>query len=222
MNKKKKEKGLTWIKKQIKTFFNRIQDNMNINRAKCIISEFRDKDKRWPLTVDGEDYKVTLGAIFASDDCYEFWVDKDPWIANYMFGFKLFKKSFQNMLIENNFYLDGVFNQLAPIEIRAQKRRVKEWAIEEEMNKLKEQEKRSKIREAAEKRVYGKIKTKRKTFDSDLKETVYSKYNSECAICGANEGLHIHHKDNDAKNNKISNLILLCGICHKKIHMNVR
>lgn len=56
----------------------------------------------------------------------------------------------------------------------------------------------------------------------DLKESVYSKYDSECAICGRNEGLHIHHKDTDSKNNKISNLILLCGVCHKKIHMNVR
>ena len=54
------------------------------------------------------------------------------------------------------------------------------------------------------------------------KEIIFSKFNNECAICSIKEGLHIHHKDQNPSNNIMANLILLCGVCHKKIHMKVR
>jgi hypothetical protein len=91
-----------------------------------------------------------------------------------------------------------------------------------EKEKIKREEQKAKIRERAEREYYGKVKTKRQAFNKDLKEAVYHKYNNECALCGAKEGLHIHHRNQDAKNNQLSNLILLCGVCHKKMHMNVR
>lgn len=91
-----------------------------------------------------------------------------------------------------------------------------------ELHKIKERERKAKIREKVEKEYYGKPKTKREIVSKDLKETIFSKYKNECAICGAKQGLHIHHKDNNAKNNRISNLVLLCGVCHKKAHMKVR
>lgn len=106
-------------------------------------------------------------------------------------------------------------------------KKITEEAIREIVNykrevwKIKRREQKAKLMEKAEKEYYGNIKTKREPL-GDLKEAIYSKYNNECAVCGAKEGLHVHHKDDNPKNNKINNLILLCGVCHKKIHMKVR
>jgi len=47
-------------------------------------------------------------------------------------------------------------------------------------------------------------------------------YQSECTACGATEGLHIHHKNKNPADNRIRNLTVLCGVCHKKVHMKVR
>lgn len=91
-----------------------------------------------------------------------------------------------------------------------------------EIRKLKERERIAKIKEKAEKDYYGKVKTKREHVPKDVRETVFHKYDNECAVCGRKEGLHVHHKDNDSKNNRMSNLVLLCGVCHKKAHMKVR
>ncbi len=93
---------------------------------------------------------------------------------------------------------------------------------EKEIAKVKMREKKFKLREKVEKEVYGKIKTKRQIFDNGLKESIYSRYNNECTVCGGKEGLHIHHKDKNPKDNKMNNLTLLCGVCHKKVHMKVR
>lgn len=50
---------------------------------------------------------------------------------------------------------------------------------------------------------------------------VYKKFNSQCAICGSQEDLTIHHIDNKGrnakrKNNTLNNLVLLCRSCHTK------
>jgi 5-methylcytosine-specific restriction endonuclease McrA len=39
-----------------------------------------------------------------------------------------------------------------------------------------------------------------------------------CSICGIKGKLQVHHKDKDRKNNKLSNLQILCPECHRKIH----
>lgn len=89
-----------------------------------------------------------------------------------------------------------------------------------EVYKLKRRVKRTKVREEAEKEVYGKVKSERTPIKE--KEAIFRKFDNKCAVCGEMEGLHIHHKDEDATNNRVDNLIVLCGVCHKKIHMKVR
>lgn len=62
---------------------------------------------------------------------------------------------------------------------------------------------------------------KRDTSYTQLKQNesiLRSKYD-KCQLCGSDhERLEIHHKDGDHGNNDISNLILICPSCHKKIH----
>ena len=98
------------------------------------------------------------------------------------------------------------------------------WEVSEEIKKIKASELRSIIRSKAEKRLYGKVKTKKKRvpLSKALRDRVYRKYENQCMICSQKQGLHIHHKDHDPKNNAMRNLLLLCGVCHKKIHMKVR
>ena len=94
--------------------------------------------------------------------------------------------------------------------------------FERALNNIKSREKKYKIIETAEKDFYGHVKKKRISIPKEMQEYILNKFNHECSICGAKEGLHIHHKDHNPKNNKINNLIVLCGVCHKKIHMKVR
>ena len=65
------------------------------------------------------------------------------------------------------------------------------------------------------KRNYGKGANKIKKIFSDLRK------NQNCKICGINNSLEIHHKDEDWKNNSINNLQVLCKECHCKIHKNI-
>lgn len=43
-----------------------------------------------------------------------------------------------------------------------------------------------------------------------------------CKICGKTEDLVIHHKNGNASNDNIENLIVLCKACHKKKHTDLR
>lgn len=43
-----------------------------------------------------------------------------------------------------------------------------------------------------------------------------------CRICFADSHIaqmHVHHIDYDRTNNKHSNLVTLCSVCHKAVHM---
>lgn len=43
----------------------------------------------------------------------------------------------------------------------------------------------------------------------------------KCARCGYDsdiDGLDVHHKDGNRQNNKLENLIILCGTCHRIVH----
>lgn len=45
-----------------------------------------------------------------------------------------------------------------------------------------------------------------------------------CSVCGGGgEDLHIHHIDhNPPTNDDLENLITLCGICHARVHTELR
>lgn len=46
-------------------------------------------------------------------------------------------------------------------------------------------------------------------------------FDFECQICGFNEVdycIDLHHLDENPNNNSVSNLIMLCVICHRKLH----
>lgn len=94
--------------------------------------------------------------------------------------------------------------------------------LQKEIRKIKVRERKGEIREEAQKKVYRKVKSKREPIEEADKEEVFEKFGNRCAVCGQMEGLHIHHKDKNPNNNVMSNLIALCGVCHKKIHMKVR
>ena len=40
----------------------------------------------------------------------------------------------------------------------------------------------------------------------------------KCEICGSTQKLDVHHKDENASNNALDNLQVLCRSCHMKIH----
>lgn len=55
---------------------------------------------------------------------------------------------------------------------------------------------------------------------SAYRRNAFEKYPHKCAICGFAEDedlLEVHHIDENHNNNELSNLIILCPICHKKI-----
>lgn len=54
----------------------------------------------------------------------------------------------------------------------------------------------------------------------NYREKVFREYETKCAVCNWNEDkdvLEVHHIDENRENNKLSNLIILCPICHKKL-----
>jgi 5-methylcytosine-specific restriction endonuclease McrA len=40
----------------------------------------------------------------------------------------------------------------------------------------------------------------------------------KCSLCKKDKRLEVHHIDFNRKNNKLSNLTILCKSCHSKIH----
>ena len=114
-------------------------------------------------------------------------------------------------VINNDFNTDKVSKKICEMVI-----------IELEKQKIAERKYHLELRHKAEKEYFGKEKTKRESINNNFKESIFDKFNNECAICGVKEGLHIHHKDENSSNNQINNLIVLCGVCHKKVHMKVR
>ena len=65
----------------------------------------------------------------------------------------------------------------------------------------------------------------KKSLDSTAyRRNAFEKYEHKCAICGYYdmiENLEVHHIDENHNNNDISNLIILCPICHKKLTMHL-
>ena len=58
----------------------------------------------------------------------------------------------------------------------------------------------------------------------DYRRNAFYAYEHKCAICGWDEDeriLEVHHINEDRKENDISNLIILCPICHKKLTLHL-
>ena len=57
-------------------------------------------------------------------------------------------------------------------------------------------------------------------FDRKIANAVYREHhvNVICEHCAAPNGIHIHHKDCNTKNNSLDNLMALCNRCHQLVH----
>ncbi len=52
-----------------------------------------------------------------------------------------------------------------------------------------------------------------------IRKAIVDRDNYMCRVCGDDpDGLHVHHIDYNRKNNESSNLVTLCGDCHRGIH----
>lgn len=55
---------------------------------------------------------------------------------------------------------------------------------------------------------------------NNYRRLAFGNFSHICSVCGYNEDirlLEIHHKDKNRNNNDITNLIILCPLCHRKI-----
>lgn len=55
------------------------------------------------------------------------------------------------------------------------------------------------------------------------RKKAFKEYPHKCAICGWDEDediLEVHHIDSDRTNNQLSNLIILCPTCHRKLTLH--
>ncbi len=50
------------------------------------------------------------------------------------------------------------------------------------------------------------------------REVVLKRDKYKCRKCGNTGRLYVHHKDNNKKNNRMSNFLTLCAVCHKHAH----
>lgn len=53
---------------------------------------------------------------------------------------------------------------------------------------------------------------------TDYRTIAFRHYKKECAICGFDKIVAVHHRDEDRSNNQISNLVPLCPNHHEMIH----
>ena len=64
---------------------------------------------------------------------------------------------------------------------------------------------------------------RRKPIPMSVQKKVIARSRGKCEICGFDfvkhdVKPHIHHKDGNPRNNKLSNLIVVCPNCHSKLH----
>jgi 5-methylcytosine-specific restriction endonuclease McrA len=56
----------------------------------------------------------------------------------------------------------------------------------------------------------------------EIRNAVLERDGSTCTVCGGEQDLHIHHIDHNPTNDDPENLITLCGICHARVHTELR
>lgn len=153
-------------------------------------------------------------------------IDIHPYVDFSSDGFsELFPKNARGHVFTIKIKYSSVVDKIIKNESSAKKiaeELYKKAYKEYEKKKIIERQKRLRLKQEAEKEYFGKPKNDRRSISEDEKESILAQFNHECVICGAKEGLHIHHKDKNSSNNQISNLLVLCGVCHKKVHMKVR
>ena len=194
---KEEMKKATEEKEKVERIFN----------ERLIIMKFEESytDIKKPLAIiSDEDFGE--GGYYITDS-------KGEWF-NCMFKEETIKESIKKYGYDVKKAFENLIKELKEVE--------KETRIQAEIEKIKLREQKISEKEEAEKRLYGKVKTKRAILKPEEKEAIFRKFENKCSVCGKTEGLHIHHKDDNPKNNRIDNLTVLCGVCHKKIHMKVR
>lgn len=207
--------------------YNKLEKKLEENRKKNAALEKINTARR---TLKENLVKIKFGDIFSGVP-YKFVIDDFPHekfgksapitftdSEGKSFGYQFDEEEILDVLIRN----DNDVKKAIEFLIKNTEKRRKEYQIEKEMEKIKMRKERRLAREQAEKRVFGKPQTKRTSLTENEKESIFDKFNNQCAVCNAKEGLHIHHKDNNPENNKTDNLVVLCGVCHKKVHIKVR
>ena len=58
---------------------------------------------------------------------------------------------------------------------------------------------------------------KRKEFSN--RKRIFSKACHRCEVCNCDNNLHIHHRDFDNSNSSPDNARVVCGDCHRDIHI---
>lgn len=53
---------------------------------------------------------------------------------------------------------------------------------------------------------------------SSYRRKAIEEHGEECANCGAEEGIEVHHLNGDRADNDIENLLPLCRHCHTQLH----
>ena len=205
----------------------------NLFRKKIKVSE-----SKAPVLSEEEKYKKALSKIdhigleeVKEEDFYLTFPKADRFTEGYRFkpsrfqikgiddeviAFKAFdfypisRNELARMIVKNN-----SDEQKASLEIynKIKEKDVKLW---KEQAKIYHRELRKEIRETVQKEVYGQIKTKRLPLTEEEKEDIFTRFGNKCIICNTTQGLHIHHKDKNPSNNMPDNLLLVCGVCHKK------
>ena len=56
----------------------------------------------------------------------------------------------------------------------------------------------------------------------EIRNAVLERDGQQCSVCGSAGDLHVHHLDLDPTNDDPSNLVTLCGICHARVHTELR
>lgn len=55
-------------------------------------------------------------------------------------------------------------------------------------------------------------------FSFHLKKAIREKYKNKCTFCSSEVRLQVHHVNEDPKDNREENLVLLCTSCHVSFH----
>ena len=85
-----------------------------------------------------------------------------------------------------------------------------------EIHNAKERKRELELKTKADKIVF--TNKERIAVPKKTKEVVFHKYHNKCTMCEESKYLKIHHKNENPADNRITNLLLLCPLCHDKIH----